>query len=411
MHVVALGAIALSLQASTDAGTAATVPAETLPPVAEPMEVVEVALVDLPVEAAREPQVASPMPQAASRTPQAAGRKPQAASPTPRAASQTPDAASRTPDAASRTPHAAGETPDATAEIRTPEARGPRPEALATADVIAGIAAARTPELPAAVEPSGKLHETGDGTARIDDGVAAVIVDADGTAHFKQKPNFRIHLLPKLPHLGDVGNDVGALLSDWYADPYRVVHEAGRTQDLPEHQLAVQGACDSYGSCITPPPDPPSTGNADPSDAGVFALLGGTFDLTDYAMGKLHAGDPYRARKQALLTATLAERAERGAAFIADKHERRAEMLVNNLNAGGGATAEPAQRREALFELWDECAEGDDKAGAAGDRARSMVIAWIRARLPTDGPDAYTADDLARLSARRTSQQPFAPYE
>jgi hypothetical protein len=392
MHVVALGAIALSLQAGTDAGTAATVPAETRPPAAVPMEVVEVALVDLPVDAARKPQAAGPRPQAAG---------------------PMPEAASRTREAASRTPQAAALETASTAEIRTPEARGPRPEALATAataDVIARIAAARTPELPAAVEPSGKLHETGGGTARIDDGVAAVIVDADGTAHFKQKPNFRIHLLPKLPHLGDVGKDVGALLSNWYADPYRVVHEAGRTQDLPEHMLAVQGACDSYGSCITPPPDPPSTGNADPGDAGVFALLGGTFDITDYAMAKLHAGDPYRARKQALLTATFAERAERGAAFRADQLDRSAEMMVNNLTALWRATADPVQRREALFELWDECAEGDDKAGAAGDRARSMVIAWIRARLPADGPDAYTADELARLSARRTSKQAFAPY-
>jgi hypothetical protein len=38
-----------------------------------------------------------------------------------------------------------------------------------------------------------------------------------------------------------------------------------------------------------------------------------------------------------------------------------------------------------------------------------MVIGVIHARL--HGADAYTADELGRLNARRTSIAPFAPYE
>jgi hypothetical protein len=67
-------------------------------------------------------------------------------------------------------------------------------------------------------------------------------------------------------------------------------------------------------------------------------------------------------------------------------------------------------RHEALFELWDDCAEtGDSEMLYGAEHARLMVIGVIRARLR--GDDAYTPDELARLDARRTSTARFAPYD
>jgi hypothetical protein len=57
-----------------------------------------------------------------------------------------------------------------------------------------------------------------------------------------------------------------------------------------------------------------------------------------------------------------------------------------------------------LFELWDECAEGDGEIGQAGERARATVIGWIRAKHV-----AYSTDDVAAINHRRASRQEFAP--
>lgn len=72
------------------------------------------------------------------------------------------------------------------------------------------------------------------------------------------------------------------------------------------------------------------------------------------------------------------------------------------------ATRDLVERKQGLFELWDDCAEdGDDELVTASKAARELVIATIHARLT--GADAYSADELARLNARRTSRETFAP--
>jgi hypothetical protein len=85
--------------------------------------------------------------------------------------------------------------------------------------------------------------------------------------------------------------------------------------------------------------------------------------------------------------------------------------MRRNLEALWRATPDPAVRRDALFVLWDECAEGDGPIGEAGQRARTMVIGWIRTRLPAGSPDAFAPDEIIARSAHRASRQPFAPYE
>jgi len=144
-------------------------------------------------------------------------------------------------------------------------------------------------------------------------------------------------------------------------------------------------------------------------NGGGVPIAGGAMDLTAYLMRKFHVGDPYASRKRKLLDDTIDERAQQGGAYRAEQLSRSAELMRANLDQLRAAT--PTELREALFELWDECAEGEGPTGEAGTRARAMVIGWIRARLPAGSAGAYTPAEIAALDARRSSTQHFAPYE
>jgi hypothetical protein len=268
------------------------------------------------------------------------------------------------------------------------------PDISAIVADLAGSAAVET------VAPSGKLHDAGNGRATVENSVTTMNVDRDGAAHFHDKPNVQIYV-PSL-------DDVKATIIRWQKDPYYEVHTTGRAQDLPEHVLAVPGAADSYSLAA------PSGGPSDGPTGGVVPAVTGKFDITDFAMKKIlgkAAGDPYKERKLAMLDQTREERAQRGEVYRSEQLDRSAELVRKNLEMLWASTADMAQRKEALFEMWDECSEGDDAAGVAGERARGQVIGWIRARLPARGPGAFTDAELTRLSARRTSKQPFAPYD
>jgi hypothetical protein len=93
------------------------------------------------------------------------------------------------------------------------------------------------------------------------------------------------------------------------------------------------------------------------------------------------------------------------------------------------------QRRELLFQRWDECDEwatalgppATDPEGVAilteevvsnvdelrldgAARARRIIERFIREHLPRGTQWGYDAAELTRLNARRTSQETFAPY-
>jgi hypothetical protein len=101
-----------------------------------------------------------------------------------------------------------------------------------------------------------------------------------------------------------------------------------------------------------------------------------------------------------------------GTAHREQQLRRTSQLMQRNLDQLWQRVADPTARRAALFELWDETIEaGDELAVEAGRAARTLVIGFIRARLPAGGPDAYTADELAALNRRRQSKAIFAPYE
>ena len=153
--------------------------------------------------------------------------------------------------------------------------------------------------------------------------------------------------------------------------------------------------------------DKPDVGDFHASGLGIAGRM--SFD--DWAMRK--AGiDPYASAKRQWLDKTRDERARIGMASRKEDLARASEFVERNLASAWSRTAsDPVARKQALFELWDDCAEtGDDDLVAAGKAARAYVLGFVRAHLAPGQPGAFTADDLARLNAHRRSKAAFEPY-
>jgi hypothetical protein len=117
-------------------------------------------------------------------------------------------------------------------------------------------------------------------------------------------------------------------------------------------------------------------------------------------------GRAWQAEREWFLRETAALRRE-----LADQNLRR-ELVVaeralraqaERIWCDGSRSAE--QRRAALFELWDETSA--DELGALG---RAVVLDYVRRNLPPHGRDAFPAEQLALLNARRSQRAPFDPY-
>jgi hypothetical protein len=241
---------------------------------------------------------------------------------------------------------------------------------------------------------SGLLDPSGGGTKIARDAVTNLKVDADGTAHFDDKSDNSIALtVPGRRALG-------TMIEDWYKDPEAQL-ESPPVAELPAHEQAVPGGWDSgvrRGSVA-----------AETAENGIVPIVQGGFDLTSWAMRQ--AGmDPYYARKQRLLEDTFDERAAQRATHKAEQYAQTEQIMRGNLQRLWRQVADPAERRRALFELWDECEEGEGPAAEAGDRARRQVVGWIRAKLPAGSTEAYSAEELAALNAGRKSTRKFDPY-
>ena len=272
---------------------------------------------------------------------------------------------------------------------------------------------ARGGRAPERIARSGRLESAGGGTGAIHDAVTDVTVERDGTVHLHDRPDVDVHWDLHLPTpdriqqgLAQAGRDIAT----WYADPYAGAR-VGPSQDVPRDVAATPGACDHWGDMCNIDLQQRQREISQLQRHASGAIVHGKADLTALLMRAFRVGDPFASRKLKLLDDTRDERAELGAQHRAEDLARSAELMQRNLQAVWRATADPEERRDALFALWDECAEGEGPAGEAGERARKMVIGWIRARLPAGAPDAFTRDEIARRSAQRRSNQPFVPYE
>ncbi len=153
------------------------------------------------------------------------------------------------------------------------------------------------------------------------------------------------------------------------------------------------------------------TDNGDGTKQAVVPVLGGGFNLDDWLLRK-KGYDPYASRKLHVLDATRDERAELGSRRRKEQLAHATLLMRKNLDQLWASVTDRAGRKQALFEMWDECAEtGDATLVEAGADARRLIIGFIRAHLPAGGPDAYTDAELAGLNKHKQSKATFQPYE
>ena len=306
---------------------------------------------------------------------------------------------------------AASETPGRTTDAPKKSLGMRGPELHPGDDQLAHIADAPGHEPPSAPIPSKRLEDAAGGRAVINDEVTTISVDKDGTAHLHDKPDLDVTIDVNPIHIWRGIKGFGASIADWAEDP-DAGKNFGKTQDLSEANQAVQGNCDQYGSSMCDDVDAPDAEKSSrkQNGAGGLSILSGKFDETSYLMRKLGVGDAFSSRKLKALDDTRLERAERGAKYKQQQLDHSAQLMQENLERVWSGTQNVDERKAVLFELWDECAEGDGAIGEAGERARKMVIGWIRGKLPEGKAGAFTAAEITALDQHRSSHQPFAPY-
>jgi hypothetical protein len=183
---------------------------------------------------------------------------------------------------------------------------------------------------------------------------------------------------------------------------------------LPTPARVARGLESWYDSLA---PGRPRTGDVDrderiPGESGTggHPILGGGFDLTDGVM-RAAGQDPYAARKIAFLDRTRDERRRLAVAARSEGLREALHRTRADLERLWRAPGPAAEKRHLLFLLWDECAEsGPEEVVAASRAVRGAILAFVRRRLPAGSRDAFTAEELARENARRSSSERFAPY-
>lgn len=244
---------------------------------------------------------------------------------------------------------------------------------------------------------TGQLHESGGGTYKSEQGVFVAKVNPDGSVKLTDSPNLHVRLALPSPRA------LGRSLASWYDSDKGPYGAEGDTAMAKQLQVS--------SGATTDPADPVTPRVKDRATTAIVPVLAGGFDITDWLMRR-HGQDPYAHKKLAFLDATRDERAQIGNRHRAGELARSPVLVQKNLDALWAAIQTPHARKQALFELWDECAEtGEDSVVAAGQAARRLVIGFIRAHLPAGSADAYTPAELARLARTRQSKAAFQPYE
>lgn len=253
-------------------------------------------------------------------------------------------------------------------------------------DAIDHVPKGTTPERS---ERTGILRNNGGGSYRSNQDVFSAEVHPDGSVDLKDAKNLRLQLaLPKAKH-------VGKLITQWL--------------DSDKGKFGREGDA-SLGKDIQV-----GSGNLiDPEDEGsyvVIPILRAKFDVTDWIM-RSKGIDPYSSKKRQFLDATFKERVQIGKRHRAAQLGRSAELIYRSLKALAASDLDAGERKQALFELWDDCIEtGEPEVVRANQSARAMVIGFIRTNFPAGSAHAYTADELAALAKIQKSQTPFQPYE
>ncbi|MGE0397334.1 MAG: hypothetical protein AB7T06_11480 [Kofleriaceae bacterium] len=253
---------------------------------------------------------------------------------------------------------------------------------------------------------TGQLAPDGGGTHKSDQGAFTAKVAKDGSVTLKDKKNFHIRLT--LPSAKDIGD----MFQAWYYDPNKPVGTLG-PPNMPKRQANLTREDISGAERLSGDDSPVYAHEKDPnpSSGGGIPIAAGGFDITDAFM-RSNGVDPYASKKLAFLDSTRDERVRIGQKYKREQLAQVAQIVKKNLARVWAATEDPQLRKQALFEMWDECVEiGSAEVVEAAATARKMIIGFIRANFPADGPHPYTAAEIAACNRAKQSKAPFSPYE
>lgn len=240
---------------------------------------------------------------------------------------------------------------------------------------------------------TGQLAPAGGGTYRSNQDVFTAKIDRDGGVSLKDTKSFRFRL--GIPGPKKLARLIGREIADWYQDDNKSVGTLG---PIPGSKPRLNK-------------DAASDQDTRPDHGETGSIFGGIFDISD-ALMRSKGVDPYASKKLGFLDATRDERVQIGTRYRQRQLAQATQIMQNNLERLWATLADPVERKQGLFELWDEIAEtGSDELVTAGRQARLLVIGFIRARLPAGSPGAYTPAELAAFNAKRQSRATFAPYD
>jgi hypothetical protein len=375
---------------------AATTPIEVIPVAPAPeIEPIEATLLD-PPSAPPERRAALTAPPTRPDPPRAPARPPSESPPSP-----SPSPSSSAPAAGAIVVPGAGTSPE------TPPSRSPwlamrgqdRPNLALPAGRWDPLDHAPAGTRPEKQRRTGILHESGSGTHETDQGGFTAKVNRDGSVELHDNPSASIRLA--LPSL----KGIGRAISDWYEAPKGTYGETAEAPMSKYYQLSV-GPTTDQGDEAHPEHIPKET-----AKTAIIPVFAGRLEFTDWLMRRKGI-DPYASRKLKILDATRDERVQIGNRHRADQLAMTPQIIQRNLERLWAAIPDTAARKQALFDLWDECVEtGDPAVVAAAAAARRLVIAFIRARFPAGSPDAFTAAELDAVARTKRSKATFQPYE
>jgi hypothetical protein len=139
--------------------------------------------------------------------------------------------------------------------------------------------------------------------------------------------------------------------------------------------------------------------------------LQGKFDLTDRVM-KATGQDPYAAVKYAIAEKTREQRVCMAKRYQGERQKQELFALAGKVRRiAAQVDLSLVQRRNLIFDIWDECLEESDSAIDYGTLARATILSVIREAFPAGTDRAYPSTEILALNQRRSSRQQFAPYD
>jgi hypothetical protein len=144
--------------------------------------------------------------------------------------------------------------------------------------------------------------------------------------------------------------------------------------------------------------------------SGVGVGVSGHFDLTDQVM-KIAGQDSYAPAKRKLADETREQRLCMAKQYQGERQKHELFTLSTKVRHIAARTdLSPSQRREIVFAIWDECTEESESTTDYGAMARATILSVVREAFPEGSDIGYRPAELLALNQRRSSRQPFAPY-